>query len=398
MDTFSSVRSVFTPRGRAGPQGAEQDGDAGDDQRMGQRRATTAADASTGANTVAGTGNHPAAGGGTRTDLLEEVEAADLTSLGDDEVKQMTRLVAPDETQDATWQAVSAQQELTRLPELESTEDYEELEPDEALELARRVLKIELHLVCLEVLEIQISAAVSPAEKYARECLARLRGRLEEDPVWCRLLTAERPMGKIRRWARLAARSEFDGLLQSRRANEPAQASGVNAARAEQGGSRFYLRSGEQAPAVANFPRTSNIRTPTTEEALVLLAQFDTTRLLTGEDGLTLRNVQHAAVPNAWLASQYSSWTRTLLPPLQAAGKTEAECVLAFFEHVQKMFNVPNLFRLSLTQLKAIQQDDLIAGSAFVLRFMQARITTMQLAQFAGRTQWEFSTEQACGL
>ena len=72
---------------------------------------------------MAGTSNHPAAGGVNRTDLLEEVEAADLTSLGDDEVKEMTRLVAPDEMQDAAWQAVSAQQELTRLPELESAED-----------------------------------------------------------------------------------------------------------------------------------------------------------------------------------------------------------------------------------------------------------------------------------
>ena len=152
MDTLSSMRGVFTPRGRRGPQGDEQGGERGDDHDLDERHAATAAYASTGANEVAGTRNNPAAGKASRTDLTEEVEAADLTELNDDEVHELARQVAPDDTQDAGWQAVSAQQELARLPELESAEDYEELKDEEALELTRRVLKVELHIVALEVL------------------------------------------------------------------------------------------------------------------------------------------------------------------------------------------------------------------------------------------------------
>ena len=64
----------------------------------------------------------------------------------------------------------------------------------------------------------------------------------------------------------------------------------------------------------------------------------------------------------------------------------------AFFMHVQKMPNPLNLFRLSLTQLKAPRQEDLITGATFLLRFMQTRITTMQLAHQTGRTQRKFTT------
>ena len=233
------------------------------------------------------------------------------------------------------------------------------------------------------------------SEKNALDCLARLQPKLEENLTWCRLLTAERPMGKIRRWARPAALAEFESLRQQRLAHSAREVGRVGTQPTSAG--RMYLRTGDQAPAVANFPRSSRVQSPSTEESLVLLTQFDTTRLLTGEDGLTLRNMAHAAMPNAWLSLQYSSWTCTMLQPLRNAGKSEAECVEAFFMHVQKMFNLPNLFRLSLTQLKTLKQEDLIAGAAFLLRFMQTRITTMQLAHHTGRTQWEFATEQACG-
>ena len=86
-----------------------------------------------------------------------------------------------------------------------------------------------------------------------------------------------------------------------------------------------------------------------------------------------------------------------MLPALKDSGCPEHECVYAFFVHVQKMFNLPNLYRLSLEQLKGIKQTELVAGASYVLQFMQARVITMQLANRTGRCQWEFVSQQACG-
>ena len=86
-----------------------------------------------------------------------------------------------------------------------------------------------------------------------------------------------------------------------------------------------------------------------------------------------------------------------MLPALKGSGCPEHECVYAFFVHVQKLFNLPNLYRLSLEQLKGIKQTELVAGASYVLQFMQARVITMQLANRTGRCQWEFVSQQACG-
>ena len=69
-----------------------------------------------------------------------------------------------------------------------------------------------------------------------------------------------------------------------------------------------------------------------------------------------------------------------MLLALKASDCPEHECVYAFFTHVQKMFNMPYLYRLSLEQLKGAKQTDLAAGASYVLQFMQARVITMQLA------------------
>ena len=61
------------------------------------------------------------------------------------------------------------------------------------------------------------------------------------------------------------------------------------------------------------------------------------------------------------------------------------------------MFNIPNLYRLSLEQLKGAKQTELVAGARYVLQSMQTRMVTMQLANRMGRSQWEFVSQQACG-
>ena len=83
-------------------------------------------------------------------------------------------------------------------------------------------------------------------------------------------------------------------------------------------------------------------------------------------------------------------------PAFKASDCPEHECVYASFTHVQKMFNMPNLYSLSLEQLKGGKQTELVAGASYVLQFMQARVITMQLANRTGRCQWEFVSQQAC--
>ena len=106
---------------------------------------------------------------------------------------------------------------------------------------------------------------------------------------------------------------------------------------------------------------------------------------------------QYASRFNAWLTQQCSQWTNTMLPALRASDCPEHECVYAFFTHVQKMFNMPNIHRLSLEQLKGAKQTELVVGASYVLQFMQAHVITMQLANRTGRCQWEFVSQQACG-
>ena len=129
----------------------------------------------------------------------------------------------------------------------------------------------------------------------------------------------------------------------------------------------------------------------------VVLQFVDIGILMTAEEGLTMRNLQHASRFNAWLSQQCSQWTNTMLPALRQNGCPEHECLHCFFTHVQKMFNMPNLYRLSLEQLKGAKQTELVAGASYVLQFMQARVVTMQLADRTGRSQWEFVSQQACG-
>ena len=90
-----------------------------------------------------------------------------------------------------------------------------------------------------------------------------------------------------------------------------------------------------------------------------------------------MHNLQHASRFNAWLMQQCSQWTNTMLPALRANDCPEHECVYAFFAHAHKMFNMPNLYRLSLEQLKGAKQTELVAGASYVLEFMQAHVVTI---------------------
>ena len=142
---------------------------------------------------------------------------------------------------------------LASLRSLLSTGGDDELEHGSAEQLTRQVLTIEMHIAVLEILGLPMgnSQSVSSlySEKNSQDCLARLRPKLEENPTWCRLLTAERPMGKIRRWARPAALAEFEGLRQERLARAHSAREVARAETKPTSAGRMYLRTGDQAPA-----------------------------------------------------------------------------------------------------------------------------------------------------
>ena len=117
MDT---LRGMMTPRLRQA-QGAQGGDDDGEDHPF-VHRATTAAAAPTGANepTTGNTGIGPMggeAGGQTRLDLQGEF-SEDTAFLSCDDVNEIARHLYPNETQDAGWHTIAAQQELAALPHI----------------------------------------------------------------------------------------------------------------------------------------------------------------------------------------------------------------------------------------------------------------------------------------
>ena len=76
----------------------------------------------------------------------------------------------------------------------------------------------------------------------------------------------------------------------------------------------LYLRTGEQASAMAEFIRPSSHERPNTAAALELFGQIDSVILMASEEGFTMRNLQHASRFSAWLTKQCSLWTNTMLP------------------------------------------------------------------------------------
>ena len=70
---------------------------------------------------------------------------------------------------------------------------------------------------------------------------------------------------------------------------------------------------------MAEFSRSSSRERPNTAAALELFGQIDSVILMTSEEGLTMRNIQHAPRFNAWLTQQCSQWTSTMLLALKAS-------------------------------------------------------------------------------
>ena len=391
------LTGFMTPRNRQATVALADEGD--DDRLVNERGAITEAVAPRGT-----AGGPPEHGEGKEDDLegagaalgreIREEEAP--TSLSDEEAALIAFEMLPSDVQDASWQYITGKHTLEKLIDVVNLEQYEGLTMEEQEGLVHGVFRVEIHMAVLEILSDSFgAAAVDYQQTVAQEQLAALRSLVNKNPTWCWVTTETgRPPCRIRRWTKPMATK---CLAEFRSTSKAAMESRQAARRGDDKPRSLYLRTGEQASAMAEFIRSSSRDRPSTATALELFGQIDSVILMTAEEGLTMRNLQHASRFNAWLSQQCSQWTNTMLPALRQNGCPEHECVHCFFTHVQKMFNMPNLYRLSLEQLKGVKQTELVAGASYVLQFMQARVVTMQLADRTGRSQWEFVSQQACG-
>ena len=401
-------REMLTPRSRRAPDAAAIDDDPGDDPGMVARR-TAVTTATLESTRVEQASERLGLDGRTlpRTrgsDLRDEIEEeTSATSLNDDEVQEIVHELLQERNIDAAAEFVFGRSELERLVHLSSDEEYDQLEPEDQAAVVHQILKFELNLSVLGFLSSQSPHGSTPAAQaaFAQGRWAALQELAVEHPTYVWLTTTKaRPGGSISRWSRITAARALEPFY-IEQAKAAAQHADNDAGRkgggARESGTRLYLRTGEQASAMAEFPRSSSRERPETAQALELFGKIDSILLLTDEDGMSMRNVQHAVRSHSWLQTQYASWSQTMYEPMKLSGAAESDCVAAFFKHIQRMFNMPNLYRMSLQQLKQLAQIDVTGGASFVLQWMQARAITMQLADRTGRSQWEFISNQACG-
>lgn len=180
--------------------------------------------------------------------------------------------------------------------------------------------RVELHMAILEILSGSFGvAAVDYQQSVAQEQLAALRRLVNTNPTWCWVTTETgRPPCRIRRWTKPMATKCLAELRATTKAAVESRESRQAARRGEDKLRSLYLRAGEQASAMAEFMRSPSRERPNTAAALELFGQIDSTILMTSEEGLTMRNLQHASRFNAWLTQQCSQWTNTVLPALKA--------------------------------------------------------------------------------
>ena len=145
------------------------------------------------------------------------------------------------------------------------------------------------------------------------------------------------------------------------------------------------------------FPVNNKPEKPGLEQALLLYHTIEKSKTMTPTEGKTLRNLEHAVPTHAWLALQYASRVLTKLKRLRASGVSGTDTIGYFYLHIQKLFNMSRLYRLSLENLKKVAQTELSGGSSFCLNFMHEREVTLQLAEICQRSSWDFDTPQSYG-
>ena len=151
--------------------------------------------------------------------------------------------------------------------------------------------------------------------------------------------------------------------------------------------------SGENASAMSPFPVNNKSEKPGLERTVLLYQMIEKSKIMTPTEGKTLRNLEeHAVSKHAWLALQYSSWVLTKLKRLRASGVSDIDAIDHFYLHIQQLFNMNRLHRLSLEKLKKVAQTELSGGSSFCLNFMHEREVTLQLEEVCQRSSWDFDT------
>ena len=100
---------------------------------------------------------------------------------------------------------------------------------------------------------------------------------------------------------------------------------------------------------------------------------------------------------HAWLALQYSSWVLTNLKRLRLSGLSDIDAIDHFYVHIQQLFNMNRLYRLSLEKLKKVAQTELSGGSSFCLNFMHERYCLVFSAIATPATPRTPAGGRACG-
>ena len=129
----------------------------------------------------------------------------------------------------------------------------------------------------------------------------------------------------------------------------------------------------------------------------MLYHMIEKSKTMTPTEGKALRNLEHAVSKHAWLALQYFSWVLTMLKRLRASGVSDTDAIDHFHLHIQQLFNMNRLYRLSFEKLKKVAQTELSGGSSFCLSFMHEREVTLQLTEICNRAACHASTKQPRG-
>ena len=320
---------------------------------------------------------------------LEQEEA--VTSLSTQDAMRVAESLSVEGPKQALSLGLMAQKKLQDAQFFVDNEAFSSFPKDQQEQLLKDLLQIELARNVLS------NFASNSANTSAAASLTRLEQRLSTDPVWLMLSTTDAaPAAKINQWMiktahKLAEILEVDIAQRLGEQISPPAASSAASTRT------VTIRSGENASAMSPFPVNNKPEKPGLEQTLLLYHMIEKAKIMTPLEGKTLRNLEHAVSKHAWLALQYSSWVLTKLKRLRLNGVSDTDAIDHFYLHIQQLFNMNRLYRLSLEKLKKVAQTELSGGSSFCLNFMHEREVTLQLAEICQRSSWDFDSAQSCG-
>ena len=320
---------------------------------------------------------------------LEQEEA--VTSLGTQDAMRVAESLSVEGPKQALSLGLMAQKKLQDVQFFVDNEAFSSFPKDQQEQLLKDLLQIELARNVLS------NFASNSANSSAAASLTRLEQLLSTDPVWLMLSTTDAaPAAKINQWMiktahKLAEILEVDIAQRLGEQISPPAASSAASTRT------VTIRSGENASAMSPFPVNNKPEKPGLEQTLLLYHMIEKAKIMTPLEGKTLRNLEHAVSKHAWLALQYSSWVLTKLKRLRLNGIPDTDAIDHFYLHIQQLFNMNRLYRLSLEKLKKVAQTELSGGSSFCLNFMHEREVTLQLAEICQRHSWDFDSAQSCG-